>query len=136
MTNPYQPPAAYVVNAPRPAARSAFVLAAAAAFLASMYWAGLTLWLGLGAALGSGSVIQLILPLVFVVLYAMRGFQLLKGDVAAARRLIWLHVVGAAMAAIQLRAGAIVILLAIKIAINVFGAITAYRATRAHELAS
>ena len=133
MTNPYEPPR-QAVNALSPSVRGAFTLAGAAAFLASIYWGVFTLLVGFGAAMGSTSPLQILLPVVLVVLYAMRGFQLLKGDVAAARRLIWLHGVGAVAAFIQLLSGQVVILLAIKVAINVFGAVTAYRATRVRDL--
>ena len=105
--NPYQPPQApfgYPQSAP-PENRTMFVLAAIGAGLASVYWAGLTLLIGLGAAMGSASMVQVILPIVLIVLYAVRGLQIFKGDRAAARRILWLHGLGCIAAFMQIAAG-------------------------------
>ena len=134
--NPYQPPNAqgplpYAPGGPPPD-RTMFVLAAVGAGLASAYWAGLTLLIGLGAAYGSVSGFQAILPIVLIVLYAVRGVQIFKGDPAAARRILWLHGIGAISAVIQIGSGGglFVVLQGIKILIHIFGGVTAYLAQR------
>jgi len=82
--NPYQPPSAYSVD-PRnpgvqtPGDRNLFVLAGVGALLASAYWAALTLLIGAASAVANVNPAQVILPLVLIVLYALRGFQLFKG---------------------------------------------------------
>ncbi len=138
--NPYQPPAPYPAS-PYGAPvtnRTPFVLAAVGAWLASAYWAVMTVLLGLGAALGSGSATQIIWPVVLIVLYAMRGFQIFKGDPNAARRILWLHGIGAVAALLQafasFAAGSafVAALQGMKVVINVFGGITAYYAHRSY----
>ncbi len=133
--NPYQAPQAPGPQGPYaspqagpPADRTMFVLAAVGAGLASAYWAGLTLLIGLGAAFGSISAFQVILPVVLIVLYAVRGVQIFKGDRAAARRILWLHGFGAISAVLQIASGGtlFVVLQGIKILIHIFGGITAY----------
>jgi hypothetical protein len=133
--NPYQapqapgPPGAYPYPpAGPPADRTMFVLAAVGAGLASAYWAGLTLLIGLGAAYGSVSAVQIILPVVLIVLYAVRGVQIFNGDRAAARRILWLHGFGAVSALLQIASGGALffVLQGIKILIHIFGGITAY----------
>jgi hypothetical protein len=139
--NPYQPPQSYRAPAPYPPGgappnvpRTPFVLAAVGAFLASGYWAALTLLLGLGAAVGNISLMQTILPVVLVVLYAMRGYQIFKGDPNAAKRILWLHGVGGVVAIMQIAQGhgVFVALQSIKGLIHVFGGVTAYMAQRAY----
>lgn len=129
--NPYQAPSP---GGPQYAAsnRLLFVLAGVGAWLASAYWAALTLLLAFGTATGTVSPLQLALPVVLIVLYAMRGLQLFKGDPAAARRILWLHGVGAVMALVQMSHGGTlwIVLQGIKIAIHVFGGLTAYLAVR------
>ena len=129
--NPYEapqapgPPGGYPYPpAGPPADRTMFVLAAVGAGLASAYWAGLTLLIGFSAASG----FQIILPIVLIVLYAVRGVQIFKGDRAAARRILWLHGFGAISAVLQIASGGplFFILQGIKIAIHIFGGITAY----------
>ncbi len=112
--------------------RTPFVLAAIGAGLASLYWAGLTLLIALGVAMGSVSALQILLPCVLIVLYAVRGFQIFKGDPVAAKRILWLHGIGGVMAMIQMGSGntLLIALQSIKIAIHIFGAITAYLAMR------
>jgi hypothetical protein len=127
--NPYQAPA----QGPSPApSRTLFVLAAAGAFLASAYWAALTLLIGAAAAAGGVSMTQVVLPIVLIALYAVRGFQILKGDVGAARRILWLHGIGALAALVQMaNGGALLIALqAIKILIHIFGGTTAFMAQK------
>lgn len=113
--------------------RSSFVLASIGAWLASAYWAALTLLIVFGVVMGSVSGVQIILPCVLIGFYAWRGFQVFKGDRRAAKGLLWLHGVGAAMAMLRMSAGGtvLVVLYAIKIAIHIFGAVTAYLAQRA-----
>jgi hypothetical protein len=125
---PGYPPGAAAVN------RTPFVLAAVGAGLASVYWAALTLLIGLGVALGSGSVTQVIVPGILIVLYAMRGWQIFKGDPNAARRILWLHGVGGVVAIMQMMQGSglLVALQGVKVVIHVFGGVTAYLAQRAY----
>jgi hypothetical protein len=134
--NPYDPPRAFVGTA-NPTTRGPFLLAGIAALLAAAYWGVLALLILLGVYAGSVSGFRMFFPALLVVLYVMRGLQLFKGDPAAAKRLIWLHAVGAVVAFVQIFEGAgfIVVLLGVKVAINVFGAITAYLAVRAYERA-
>jgi len=112
--------------------RTPFILAGVGALLASVYWAGLTLLIGVGVASGSVSSMQVILPIVLIVLYALRGFQLFKGDPTAARRILWLHGVGGVMAVIQIASGStlLVVLQSIKLLIHIFGGVTALLAQR------
>jgi hypothetical protein len=134
--DPYRPPSAQAVAEPAAAPnRRLFVLAAIGAGLASVYWAALTLLLGFGAASGSTSGTQVILPCVLVVLYAVRGFKILSGDRKAARGILWLHGLGALMAVMRLLAGnpITVALQTVKIAIHIFGGVTAYLAQRAPQ---
>jgi hypothetical protein len=137
--NPYQPPNPYA-GAPPGASpgvavvnRTPFVLAGVGAWLASLYWAALALLRGLFAAAGAGSGALVVMPLILIVLYAVRGFQVMQGDVAAARRLLWLHGFGA-MAALLLAlssSGFYAGLQSVKVLIGIFGAVTAFRAQRA-----
>src|SRR5215831_11493637 len=103
--NPYQPPGQYAPQGAPQVSRTPFVLAAIGAFLASGYWALLTLLIGLAAAMGSISMAQTILPIILIALYAVRGVQIWKGDVAAARRILWLHGLGAIAAVVQMTNG-------------------------------
>ena len=134
--NPYQPPGDY---APPGAAvatvnRGPFILAAVGAWLAGAYWAAITLLLTLGAAAGSVSGAQIILPCVLIALYAMRGYQLFKGDPAAAKRILWLHGVGGVAAIVYMMSGGAIVMVlnGIKVLIHIFGAITAIMASRAY----
>src|SRR5690349_12005718 len=131
--NPYHAPASLALDPPERLNRAPFVLAALGAGLASLYWAAITALIAFGTASGATSGMQLVLPCVLVGLYAMRGFQLFKGDPAAAQRVLWLHGVGGVVAIIQIATGDpfIQVLHGIKVAIHVFGAVTAYRAKRA-----
>ncbi|MEO7094948.1 MAG: hypothetical protein ABI175_16940 [Polyangiales bacterium] len=131
--NPYQAPDAYLTDGqPGARGRGMFVLAAIGAWLASVYWAGLTALLALGAAAGATSPLQIIMPCVLIVLYAFRGVQLYKGDAAAAQKIVVLHAIGGIMAIIQIAAGnsLVVVLYGIKVAIHVFGGVTAYLTRR------
>jgi hypothetical protein len=139
--NPYQPPNPYGGAPPgaSPGAgvavvnRTPFVLAAVGAWLASLYWAALALLRGLFAAVGSTSGALVIMPIILIVLYALRGFQVLKGDLAAARRLLWLHGFGA-LAALLLASqssGFYAGLQSVKVLIGIFGGVTAFLAQRA-----
>jgi hypothetical protein len=117
-----------------PSRKTIFTLAAIGSGLAALYWAALTALIGLAAATNDKvSGTQIILPCVLIGLYALRAFQIWKGDPNAARRVLWLHVVGGAVAVFQMTSGAslVIILNVIKVAIHVFGGITAYRASKA-----
>lgn len=139
--NPYQPPNPYAQSSyaprvqPREVTRTPFILAAIGAWLACAYWAALTLLFGISAALGSGSFFSVIFPCVLIFLYAARGLQLIKGDAAAAQRIIWLHLLGMVGAVMQMGsakgAGIVIALQAVKILIHIFGGITAFLAHRA-----
>jgi hypothetical protein len=135
-SNPYQAPQALPPTAQPFAGGAAspplFILAAVGAGLASAYWGTLALLLGVGAANGTTSPAQIILPFVLVALYAMRGYQIFNGNVAATRRILWLHGVGGVIAIVQMMSGGllIVILYTIKVAIHVFGGATAFLAFR------
>jgi hypothetical protein len=138
--NPYQPPQQPMraaapgvdVGAAPAGNRTLFVLAAVGAGLASLYWATLTLLIGLGVAIGSGSPVQIILPFVLIVLYAVRGYQLFQGDPLAARRILWLHGIGglAAFAQMASAGGFWGALQGVKIVIHVFGGVMAFLALR------
>ncbi|HXU80664.1 MAG TPA: hypothetical protein VN914_04665 [Polyangia bacterium] len=126
--NPYQPP-----RAPDDEGRrNLFVLAAVGAFLASLYWALVTALLAFGIAKGSMEGTALILPVVLVAMYASRGYRIWKGDADAARGILWLHGLGMVMAVIHMTSGAaqVAALHGVKIAIHIFGLITAYLAQR------
>jgi hypothetical protein len=137
--NPYAPPDPYGPPGRPPSApsstlnRTPFILAAVGAGLASAYWAALTLLIGLGAALGRGSLVNVFVPCVLIALYAVRGYQIYKGDGSAARRILWLHGVGGIVALMQMASGGTIlfVLQGIKILIHVFGGVTAYLAWRA-----
>jgi hypothetical protein len=116
-----------------PQRRTRFVVAAIGSGLASLYWAALTALIGLGVATGNVSGAQLILPCVLIALYGFRAFQIFNGDESAAKKVLWLHGVGGAIAVfnvISSGAGLIVFLQAIKVAIHIFGGVTAYRVTK------
>jgi hypothetical protein len=76
---------------------------------------------------------QVILPCVLIVLYAVRGVQLWKGDPAAAQRILVLHAVGGILAVVQMAGGnpLVMVLQGIKLGIHVFGGVTAHLARRA-----
>jgi hypothetical protein len=141
-SNPYEPPS-FEPPSGEPqgptqpsAVRGPFILAGIGALLASAYWGVLTLLLLLGVAHGSVSSMQVLLPCVLIGLYGYRGIQLFKGDAAAARRILGLHLVGAAVAALQVFSGSssvMMVLQGFKVAINLFGALTAYLAIRAYQ---
>ncbi len=130
--NPYEPPSFYTsqkdgYSPPARPARTLFVLAGIGALGASLYWAALTLLLGMNDDV---SPIRMILPIVLIGLYAMRGFQSFKGNPTALDSLLWLHGIGALMAVMNL-GSEVAVLYGIKLAIHVFGAITAFLAQRA-----
>jgi hypothetical protein len=136
--NPYQSPGPYGPAPVAPAAdvaRTPFVLAGVGALFASAYWAGMALLRLVGIAAGPLSVMSVFLPVILIALYAVRGVQLLQGDANAARRIVVLHIVGAVAALLQMLPsnGLLVALQGIKVAINLFGAATAYWAWRASQ---
>ena len=138
--NPYEPPHVPAGYVPYPnsakATRTPFILAAVGAWAASAYWALYTLLVGIGVAMGSGSPIAALAPIVLIVLYAMRGFQLIKGDPAAIQRILWLHAVGGAMAIFQMigqDSTLVVALNGIKVAIHIFGGAAAIYAKRSFD---
>jgi hypothetical protein len=131
--NPYQSPND-LREVGAPLNRTPFILAGIGALLASVYWGVLTLLIGFAAATGAVSAFQVILPCILIALYALRGYQLFKGDPAAAKRVLWLHGLGALMAVIQISSGDTIVkvLYGIKVAIHLFGVVTAYMATKAY----
>ena len=129
--NPYNPPQSAYGVAEAAANRTPFILAAAGAWLASAYWAVLTLLIALGVSAGAGSATTLFLPCILIGLYAVRGYQLYRGDRRAASRILWLHGVGAVVAIFQAMSGILVVMQVIKVAIHVFGGVTALLALRA-----
>ena len=148
--NPYEPPRSYeapgiAVGYPQgypasavtaPGSRTLFILAAVGAWFASVYWAVFTGLAAVGASMGSGSFISVILPCYLIVMYAVRGFQIIKGDPAAAQRIISLHVIGAVFAVVNVVTGASAILMVLqsfKVLIHIFGGTTAYLARRSFE---
>lgn len=134
--NPYQAPGLYAPPTTALAAaapsRTLFILAGVGAFLASAYWALMTLLLVAGMAVGTVSGATLIFPVILIVLYALRGLQILKGDVAATRRILWLHGVGAIAAMVQMASGNVILIgmNVIKICVHLFGGTMAYLAHR------
>ncbi len=127
---PYAPPAtAVAVGAP---SRTLFILAGVGALLASGYWALMTLLLVVGMAAGTVSGTTLVFPVILIVLYALRGLQIIKGDVAATRRILWLHGVGAIAAVVQMASGNVILIAmnAIKICVHLFGGTMAWLAHR------
>ncbi len=140
--NPYDPPGPYAAPGyGQPAApaqpRTMFILAALGSFAASAYWALLTLLIGLGAALGAGSGFNVIVPVILIVLYALRGAQIWRGDANAARRVLWLHGIGciAALAQAATLGGLYAVLQGLKVVIHLFGGVTAYLAQRQAQAA-
>jgi hypothetical protein len=138
MTTPYAPgpPSPQPYSHPaQPQARVGvpFVLAAIGAWITAIYWAAVTLIIGLGVALGSGSFMNFIMPCVLIGLYALRGFQIFKGDPRAAQRIIWLHGIGCISALSQVAAATstfVVGMQVIKIVINILGGVAAFYAYR------
>lgn len=134
MNNPYEPPRAAVVEETRERAgsRTTLLLAALGAWAASLYWAALTALIAFGAAMGSVSPTQVILPVVLIGLYAVRGFQIMKGQQRAIRSLMWLHGVGGVFACFQVvtSSGFFVALQAVKVLIHLFGIVTVLMARK------
>jgi hypothetical protein len=128
--NPYQPPTSIDGSAEASGRqnRTLFVLAAIGAGLAALYWAGLILMMGLGSVSGA----QFFLPCVLVGFYGWRGYQIFRGDASAAKRILWLHGVGLVMALLQMASGnpLLLLLYGVKIAIHLFGGVTAFLAQR------
>ena len=127
--NPYEPP--QDMGRPREAKR-ALLLAAVGAFLASGYWAVVALLLRAAATTHGSSGPRLIVPIVLIAIYAVRGYQMLTGDVGAARRIVWVHGVGGAFAILQMAGGVpfVVVLNGVKVLIHIFGGVMAWRAVR------
>lgn len=129
--NPYDAPKEEPAGFdPTPESKSRFKQAAIAAWLASAYWALMTALIVTGLAMGAGSGTALILPAALIALYAYRGYQVFRGDMAAANGLLVLHLVGGAVAVFQVMGaddGVLKTLTGIKVAIHVIGAITAFR---------
>jgi hypothetical protein len=113
--------------------RTPFIIAAVGSWLASAYWALLTALTFLTAITGGElSGFRALLPLVLIVLYAVRGFGALRGDPRSLNSLTWLHGIGAVATLINSRdlSGLALGLNAVKIAINLFGAVSAFMAMR------
>jgi hypothetical protein len=132
--NPYQAPAALPqLDAVASRNRRPFLLAAIGAWLASVYWALLTLLILFGGSSGPVAGVRSILPLFLIGLYAVRGYQLLQGSTAAAQRILWLHGVGAIAAVSQIlsaQAPLFIGLQCFKVVIHAFGAGAAFFALR------
>ena len=128
--NPYQRPTFDPEHGGLPPGnRTAVLLAVAGAFLAAAYWTVLILLMFASGAGSAMSPLQIVLPLIVIALYAMRGVQLYRGDTRMATNLMWLHVLGGLFTAYALaRPGAAYALHGVKLAIHVFGAVTAYLA--------
>ena len=93
----------------------------------------MTLLLGASMYLGPGIGGEPPFPVILIpVLYGVRGFQIIKGDVAATKRITWLHVVGGIAAVVQMLTGNVLVMAlnAVKVCIHLFGATTAVLATR------
>lgn len=138
MMNPYQaPPPPQPPPFAGPPNRTPFIMAGVGAFAASAYWAILTLLLGFAALTNGASGAQVIMPVILIVLYAYRGVNVMRGDARSARSLLALHAIGGIFAAIQIvtgGGGAIVVFLqALKVAIHIFGGITAHAANKAAQ---
>lgn len=131
MNNPYQPPEPQQPNAAP--SRMPFVLAGIGALGASAYWGLYTLLVGVAVAGAGASPVRMILPVVLIALYAIRGFQIFKGDARAATSVMWLHGVGGVMAVINMASGDpfLIGLNAVKLLIHIFGGATAYMARKA-----
>ena len=129
MNNPYQPPDPQPGLVP---SRTPFILAGIGALAASAYWALLTLLIGVGVSGGGVSPTRIILPIVLIGLYAVRGVQIFRGDARAAASILWLHGVGGVMAVIQMASGdpVLIALNAVKLLIHIFGGVTAYLAKK------
>lgn len=127
--NPYEAPAQEPGAPQDPQMRGRLLQAAIVAWLASAYWALMTALISMGVAFGSASGSALLFPVVLIGLYAYRGYQVFKGDQAAATGLLVLHGVGGAVSIFQLFTGDPVVtaLTAVKVAIHVAGCITAVR---------
>ncbi|MBS2032579.1 MAG: hypothetical protein JST54_32195 [Deltaproteobacteria bacterium] len=128
--NPHQPPIPADLEEPS-FNRRPFVLAAVASGLASAYWGVLTLLIVLGAGAGNMSPLNVVLPILLIFLYAQRAMRVFNGDRSAASRLIGLHLIGGLMTVMRLAAGGFLVLYVIKLVIHIFGALTAYSASRA-----
>ena len=117
----FQPDEPELSRGPRPL-QGLCTLGAIGAFAAAAYWALLTFLIGVSGQ----SPVQMLVPFILIGLYAYRGYQLMTGNVVAAKGLIWLHGIGAVMTIIQIAGGAtLFVLLGVKIAIHAFGLVTA-----------
>ena len=88
---------------------------------------------GFRVASGAATVPSILMSSVLIVLFTLRGFQLWRGDRSAAKKILFLHaadVIG--LAQIFLGGSVLVtILVSIKVALHVFGAIAAYLSMKA-----
>lgn len=125
--NPFDAPDASASNRKMPN-----MLAAAGAWLASLYWALLTLLIVFGTIAGTVSALQLVFPAFLIAAYAWRGLQVFQGHDDAAQSLLWLHALGAITAVMTLYGGGgvIYVLYGIKLAIHVFGGGAAWAVER------
>jgi hypothetical protein len=113
--------------------RTLCTLAAVGAALASTYWGALVALMLLGMFGGYAiSPLQVALPILLIVLYAMRAVRVYRGDRSAARRLAWLHLIGGVFGLIYLTnyGSVIATLYGIKVAIHVLGGIPAFLVSR------
>jgi len=135
--NPYQPP-----RSPDPPSEQAeskrklFRLAGIGAGLAGGYWALIGAGMALGSASGSISAGSLFAPVLAIAFYGSRAYRIFKGDAGSAvRDLVWLHAIGLIAAAIRMFSGStlLIALQGVKIAIHIFGGVTAYLAKRSEQ---
>lgn len=121
--------------------RTPFILAGIGAVVASAYWAAVTVALWTASASRFG--FHVVIPCVLMGLCAVRGFQVLKGDFAAAKKLLWIHCLAGALVLTLFEVvsgGTLFIVLqgvrfdlngkVVGGAIHVFGALTAYVVAR------
>ena len=132
--NPYAPPGNDVALDARARTKTLFFFAGGAAWLAAVWWAVVAAVTLFAVSAGNITPLFLVLPLFLVVAYAVRGAQIMKGDVRAAQRILLLHAVGAVAAILQLssRRDIVVILNGVKVAIHLLGIGSAYWARRTY----
>lgn len=119
-----------LVGAATPVASRPFVwtLGAWGAWLAAIYWTFVIVLILAIEGLDGVGLVFTITPSLLVVFYGLRGFQLLSGKATAARALVALHAIGAAIAVLELvvfKQGVLLLLNTVKAIINAFGFLTA-----------
>jgi hypothetical protein len=117
---------------PAPRRSTATTLAAVGAWAAAAYWSAMALFLSLGAAMGSVSAVQALLPLALIAFYAWRGAQVWGGNRRVATNLVLLHGIGGVMAVLEVATGdwVVKVMYGLKVLIHVFGGFAALAAAR------